>query len=124
MASLRLLFVALALPMIACGGGGEDQPTPEGPHYAFVSNKLFVPTNNNQAREFGLDLNGDKTVDNQLGMVLGTLSGQGFDVQGTIDKAIAEGDIILLVDFQSASFTSSAGAGLQIKLGGSETPAA
>lgn len=124
MASLRLLFGLLALPMIACGGGGEDQPTPEGPHYGFVANKLSVPTNNNQAREFGLDLNNDKTVDNQLGMVLGTLAGQGFDVQGTIDKAIAEASIILLVDFQSSSFDSTSAAGLSVKLGDVETPTA
>jgi len=124
MASIRLLFGLLALPLIACGGGGEHQPTPEGPHYAFVASKLSVPVNNNQAREFGLDLNGDKTVDNQLGMVLGTLAGQGFDVQGTIDSAIAEASIILLADFQSASFDSTSAAGLQVKLGDMETPAA
>jgi hypothetical protein len=110
--------------MIACGGGGEDLPTPEGPHYALVANKVFVPTNNNQAREYGLDLNNDKTVDNQLGMVLGTLSGQGFDVQGAIDEAVAEGSIILLVDFQTTSFSAAGGAGLSIKLGDVPTPAA
>ena len=124
MASIRLLFGLLALPLIACGGGGEDQPTPEGPHYTFVANKLSVPTNNNQAREYGLDLNGDKTVDNQLGMVLGTLAGQGFDIQGTIDKAIAEASIILLADFQTARLHSTTAAGLQIKLGDMEMPAA
>lgn len=124
MASIRLLYGLFALPLIACGGGGEDQPTPEGPHYGYVANKLFVPTNNNQAREYGLDLNNDKTVDNQLGMVLGTLAGQGFDVQGTIDEAIAEASIILLADFQSSSFQSTSAAGLQIKLGDMETPAA
>lgn len=124
MASIRLLFVALTLPLIACGGGGEDQPTPEGPHYGYVANRLFVPTNNNQAREYGLDLNNDKTVDNQLGMVLGTLSGQGFDVQGTIDKAVAEASIIILADFQTTSFDKAGGAGLQIRLGSNPMPAA
>jgi hypothetical protein len=124
MASIRLLYCLFAVSLVACGGGGEDQPTPEGPHYAYVASKLSVPTNNNQAREFGLDLNGDKTVDNQLGMVLGTLAGQGFDVQGTIDQAIAEASIILLADFQSSSFDSTSAAGLQIKLGDMETPAA
>ncbi|HLL20554.1 MAG TPA: hypothetical protein VK427_00400, partial [Kofleriaceae bacterium] len=114
----------MALPLVACGGGGEDQPTPEGPHYPFVVNKLSVPTNNNQAREFGLDLNGDKAIDNQLGMVLGTLAGQGFDVQATIDKAIAEASIILLADFQTESFSSTTAAGLSIKLGDMESPAA
>lgn len=124
MASIRLLFVALGLPLVACGGGGEDQPTPEGPHYAYVANRLFVPTNNNQAREYGLDLNNDGAIDNQLGMVLGTLAGQGFDVQGTIDEAVAEGSIIILADFQTTSFDKAGGAGLQIKLGSNPTPAA
>ena len=124
MASIRLLFVALGVSLAACGGGGEDQPVPEGPHYAYVANRLFVPTNNNQAREYGLDLNNDDTVDNQLGMVLGTLAGQGFDVQGTIDEAVAEGSIIILADFQTTSFDKAGGAGLQIKLGSNPMPAA
>jgi hypothetical protein len=123
MASIRLLYALLALPLLFACGGGDSQPTPEGPHYAYVANKLFVPTNNNQAREYGLDLNNDKTVDNQLGMVLGTLAGQGFDVQGAIDGAIAEGSIILLVDFQTTSFSSAGGAGLAIKLGDMPMPA-
>ena len=46
MASIRLLYSLLLLPLIACGGGGEDQPTPEGPHYAYVASQLFVPVNN------------------------------------------------------------------------------
>jgi hypothetical protein len=57
-------------------------------------------------------------------MVLGTLAGQGFDVQGTIDKAVAEASIILLVDFQTTDFTSAGGAGIQVKLGDMETPLA
>lgn len=124
MASIRLLSSLLALPLIACGGGGEDTPTPEGPHYGMVANKLLVPTNNNQSREYGLDLNKDKVKDNRLGEVLGLLAGQGFDVQGTIDKAVAEGSIILLVDFQTTSFMSAGGAGLFVKLGDMETPLA
>ncbi|MDQ3366334.1 MAG: hypothetical protein M3680_12990 [Myxococcota bacterium] len=94
---------------------------PEGPHYTYVASEVLVPTNNSQAREYGLDLNGDKTVDNQLGMVLGTLAGQGFNVQDTIDEAVAEGSIILLADFQTTSFESTTGAGLQIKLGDKAT---
>src|SRR5688572_21654911 len=115
MSSIRpyLLAVAFSLTFVACGDDGGTV-IPEGEHYQYVSKKAFVPTNNNQAREFGLDLNGDKTVDNQLGMVLGTLSTMGFDIQGTIDEAVAEGSIILLVDFQTKDFTSTSAAGLQI----------
>ena len=66
------LLAAALLPMTlaACGGDdGESQPTPEGEHYHYVTNKAFVPTTNMQAREYGLDLNKDGTVDNQLGSV-------------------------------------------------------
>jgi len=117
MASIRPLLFSLVLPLVACGGGDEGTPTPEGMHYGYVADTVLVPTNNNQAREYGLDLNGDKTVDNQLGMVLGTLAGQGFDLQATIDEAIADGSIILLVDFQTTDFSSAGGAGLSVKLG-------
>ena len=127
MASLRPFLLALAaLPMTFAACGGDDGGTviPEGTHYQYVSKTVQVPTNNNQAREFGLDLNGDKTVDNQLGMVLGTLATMGFDIQGTIDKAVATGSIILLVDFQTKDFTNTTAAGLKILLGSTPTPAA
>lgn len=123
--SLRPLLFALALPLVACGGGDDDgdvQAT--GPHYTYVASQVLVPTNTNVARDYGLDLNGDKTVDNALGMVLATLGGRGLDVQSTIKGAVDEGDIILLVDFQSDSFTSSAGAGFSVKLGQDPTPPA
>lgn len=119
MASLRSLFLALPLSvsLLACGGGDGD-PTPTGEHYTYVGSKAYVPTNNNQARDYGLDLNADGTVDNQLGMVLGTLATQGnFDIQGGIDEAVLAGDIILLMDFQTPDFTTAAGAGLAVKLG-------
>lgn len=125
MALLRSFLLAAALPMtlVACGDdGGESQPTPEGTHYQYVASQAFVPTNNNQAREYGLDLNGDKTADNQLGMVLGTLSTMGFDVQATIDDAVLEGSIILLVDFQTKDFTNTTAAGLKVLLGDTPMP--
>ncbi len=126
MASLRSFLLAAALPMTlvaACGDDGGSTVVPEGTHYQYVSSEAFVPTNNNQAREYGLDLNGDKTPDNQLGMVLGTLSTMGFDVQGTIDEAVSEGSIILLVDFQTKDFTNTTAAGLKVLLGDMPMPA-
>lgn len=121
------LLAAALLPMTlaACGGDdGESQPIPEGEHYHYVTNKAFVPTTNTQAREYGLDLNKDGTVDNQLGMVLSTLGSMGFDIQATIDKAVAEGNIILLVDFQTKDFSNTTAAGIQVFLGDGPTPPA
>src|SRR5512132_4527035 len=125
MAFRPFLLAAAVLPMslVACGGD-DGQPVPEGMHYHYVANKVFVPTSNTQAREYGLDLNADGTVDNQLGMVLSTLAGMGFDIQATIDTAVAEGSIILLADFQTKDFTNTTAAGIQVFLGDNETPAA
>jgi len=105
--------------LVACGGGdGESLPDPAtGPHYGYVADSVTVPASTSQARDIGLDLNGDKTIDNQLGMVLGTLAGQGFKVKDTLDLAVADGDIILLLDLQTPDFASTTGAGLTIKLG-------
>lgn len=119
MAFRPLLLASVLIPMsfVACGGS-DGTPTPEGAHTHYIANKIFVPTSSTESREYGLDLNGDGTVDNQLGATLAALKSQGgFDIQATIDTAVNEGQIILLVDFQTKSFTSSAAAGIQVFLG-------
>jgi hypothetical protein len=118
------LFAALSVSIIACGGGGGTI-IPAGAHTHYVANQVEVPSNNNEAREDGLDLNGDGTVDNQLGMVLSALaSTAGFDIQGSVNKSVAEGTIILLADVQTTDFTNAGAAGISILLGDSANPAA
>ena len=120
----HLLAALLPASIVACGGGGGTI-IPAGPHTHYVADHVYVPTNNNEAREDGLDLNGDGTVDNQLGMVLSALANTaGFDIQGTIDKSVAEGTIILLGDVQTTDFTNAGAAGMQVLLGDSPNPAA
>lgn len=125
MAFRPFLLAAAVLPMslVACGGD-DGEIVPEGEHYHYVVNKAFVPTTNQQARDYGLDLDGNGQVDNQLGMVLSTLTGMGFDLQGTIDAAVAEGSIILLVDFQTKDFQNTTAAGIQVFLGDNPNPPA
>lgn len=126
MVLIRPILFSLAVSsaaLVGCGGGDDGVDPPSGPHYTYVASKAAVPTNNTQARDFGLDLNDDGQVDNQLGMVLGTLAGQGFEVQGAVDEAVLTGDIILLLDLQTPSFSSTTGAGLEVKLGATPTPA-
>jgi hypothetical protein len=125
MAFRPFLLAAALMPMslVACGGD-DGNVVPEGMHYHYVANAVYVPTSNTQAREYGLDLNADGTVDNQLGMVLSTLAGMGFDIQATLDTAVAEGSIILLADFQTKDFTNTTAAGIQVFLGDMPMPAA
>jgi len=129
MRSIRPLLFAAALPLtlVACGGddGGEEPIVPTGEHYKYVAAKAFVPTTNGQATEYGLDLDGNNSVDNQLGKTLASLKTvAGFDIQGTVDEAVLEGSIILLMDFQTEDFTNASAAGLQVLLGENPTPAA
>lgn len=119
---LRLLAAALLPSIVACGGDDGGPVTPEGDHYTYVVSDVRVPTTNAQANEYGIDVDGNGTIDNRLGEVLGTLASVGmFDVQGTVDEAVAEGDIVLLVDFQTRDFNNTSAAGIQVFLGDSDT---
>lgn len=117
----QLLFCSTVSLFAACSDGGEDIPTPEGPKTSYVISKASLPTTTPEATEFGLDLNGDKAVDNQLGNVLAALVSQGFDVKAAIDGAVDEGDIVLLMQVQTTDFTSAKAAGLSVLLGDSAT---
>ena len=57
-------------------------------------------------------------------MVLGVLSNMGFDIQGNTNAAVATGDLTLLVDLQTESFTSTTVASLSAFEGSSSTPPA
>jgi hypothetical protein len=104
---MRYVLVAL---LFACGGGGNSgvdasKPdalldAPEAPLnvHRFVVDKQKVPQNTNEARMFAFDLDGDVTLDNQLGMVLGTLAGQGINSQTASDMAVDRGAQIQLVE--------------------------
>lgn len=110
-----ILFLSTALSLTACGGGGSDDITPEGPVHSYVVSQVSVPTSTAMATEFGLDLDGNKVVDNALGMVLATLSGY-FNVQAAITGAVDAGDIVLLMDLQTKSYSSAGAVGLQVHL--------
>jgi hypothetical protein len=116
--------------LVGCGSKSPGTIVPEGPHYHYVVNQALVPISSPQADEFGIDIGSalsnkpDGMVDNQLGRVLATLTLQGFDIQGALDKAVAEGTIILLVDVQTKDFTTSSAAGVDVLLGDSPNPSA
>lgn len=132
-----LLLAALAVPLtvVACGGDdGGGTVVPEGTHHQYVVSKTsVVPTPPRTAIEpgYGLDVGGktssklDGRIDNNLGLGLTILSGlnAALDVQVTLDTAINQGNVILLVDFQSKDFMNS-NAGFGVKFGASPNPPA
>ena len=101
----------------ACGGGSSDAPPDvldelDAPidgltTHRFVVATMLVPTNNNQARDFALDLDGDGMIENQLGMVMGTLSGQGVETQAPVTSAIDRGTILMLPELRTDALTQS-----------------
>ncbi len=120
--------LSLALPILllaACGGSDDnDVPIPEdgpndgffpdtgfpdaplvdaplGPDFPFVVSEINTPENAAEAMQLGLDIDNKPNdgIDNQLGMVLGSLGALApdLDIQGSTDVAVDRGDTITLV---------------------------
>ncbi len=120
---------ALSFGLVACGGGGDDDDDdvqPEGDHYHYVVDSVEIPLDSDQAEELGFDLDGDGTIDNQLGNILSALvqaGGESLDLQASIDTGVAQGDILLLADVQATDLSSASAVGFGIFLGTNPTPA-
>src|SRR3954470_17393578 len=71
---MRLL---VCLPILAAC---TSSPPPDAPFTGTVSryaiDRFDLPRNNNDARQLGDDLDGDRAIDNQVGVVIGTLASQ------------------------------------------------
>ena len=99
----------------------DAEPATGTPHH-FVVSKEHIPTNSTEANTFGLDLNGDTTIDNQLGMVLASFATQGFNSQTAADTAVDHGTILMLGDFLTTDFTTATDAGFTIYAGANPVP--
>src|SRR5688500_13103928 len=101
--TFHVLALVAALGLMACGGGGDDdQPPIEGEDHTYVVDSVSVPLDAPSADELGFDLDGDGTIDNQLGNILAALrqaaGGGTLDIQGGIDESIDNGSILLLAN--------------------------
>lgn len=123
MASMNRASVLVLASLSGCYFDSEEPLPPlEGEVYRYVVSDLRVPTNNNDAREYGLDLNDDKTPDNQLGMVFGLLESQGLGTASTAREALLRGGLVMLAELQTVSLDNSDDAGLTTFLGGDPVP--
>lgn len=84
----------------------DDMPAMSYRHY--VIDHIDVPTSAAQAREYGMDLDGNGSIDNQLGNVIATLSGMGVDANATVARSIDRGETILLARVGTTSLADAA----------------
>lgn len=101
----------------------DAPPDASGMHHHYILDSLMWPTTSNQAQLDGFDLDGDGTIDNQLGNVMATMASDGFDVQTPQDQAIARGTELMLADLQADGLTTATGAGYTMYVGTNPSPA-
>ncbi len=138
---ILLLLMCGALGLAACGGGDDsdeggttDDGTtddgstddggtvdPAGTDNTYVLSEILLPT---EANDYSVDLDGDDMPDNQLGMLLGVLAGQGLDVQGAVTEQVDQGGVILLANVKATDLTNAEDVGFYVYLGDNPNPEA
>lgn len=87
----------------AAGDAGDDADASSVKQsYRFVSNAITLPAH---ASDFAIDLDGNGSVDNQLGAVFAALASQGLDLQGEQTAVIASGKGLELFRLQASDPT-------------------
>ncbi len=117
----------LAIILLVSGCNASDMPPPppatditaaEGDFTYYVVNSLTVPM---KKKDFSIDLNGDKVEDNQLGNLIGTLvaadSSGKLNPQTAVDKAVADGNVVILASVQAKSLKDATNVGTTLYLG-------
>jgi hypothetical protein len=100
---ILLLLAACNMPKPA----SAPMPTPTevvmpatGVEYTFVTNRLLMPTTQEQAQEFALNVDGDtqNTTDNKFGTLLTLLTSavRNIELQSTLDQAVDNGQLVSL----------------------------
>ena len=104
-AALTTLVAVVALAG-GCGGAAprDTGVTPEAwgyPEHQFVVTTLSLPLSSADATKFAFDLDGNGTLDNQMGMLFVALKGQMGETtpQSSVRAAIGDGRIIMLLSF-------------------------
>ena len=112
-AGMRSVSILLAV-LAACSSAPSSPPPPiTGTVHHFVIDGFTFPMSNSDARALGDDLNGDGTIDNELGMVTDSLAGQA-DLNANISDIIGAGVIASTVDVIYDDGTTDPVAGVSI----------
>ena len=101
----KLLGLSCGLLLTACGGGdmnAGDECSPDkisGAEYKFATSAIKLPSS---ATSFSIDIDGDgRRADNQLKAIIGAIASANFDLQGPVDKAVKDGEAVILMNVQA-----------------------
>ena len=133
---MKNILIVLVLLLVACNAPiPQPQPTPTQPaptqpadllpatgvRYHFVTNKLLIPTTQEQAQAYALNIDGDSQgqSDNLFGNLLTMLvtAAPGLELQSTIDQAVNAGQIVTLHVLQANNLANDPNASWSIFLG-------
>ena len=104
---------AALLALVVSGCALSEAPDLE---HRFVTDRIFVPTTTEEAREQAFDLDGDAAgrPDNQIGSIIALLD---LDLQTYVDDFLGDGNLILLHSVHAADFAADDSASWQVWLG-------
>lgn len=92
-----LLALLTLAPIAACTDATEPPPeVTTGAYHGFVQRGWRVPGSAAEARTMGRDLDGDGTVDNNAGNMIGGLVGLGLELDTAAAAAFTRGDVVAL----------------------------
>ena len=113
-----------SLDLTQCYGIAESCIDSAGSHHTYIVDSVELPKSAGESSAFGLDLDGNGRVENRLGGLISALSAvTPVDFPALIDGWIADGTLMILVDFQASDLSSAAAAGSRLHAGANSTPA-
>jgi len=126
---------ALALPLAALPAltgaclldeNPPDEPVPpivtSGTYHHYVQSSWTLPATSADARGFGFDFDEDGGIDNQAGQVIAALGGIGLDIQTESDRALSEGDLVILHTVRADALADDASVSWRVLSGAPTTP--
>lgn len=99
-----------------------DALMPVGDHHAFVLDSITLPTDDAEADQLGLDLDGDGVVDNKLGGIVSLLAAGGADINAIVTAQIDQGELIHLADLQASALDDATASAMYVWKGANPSP--
>ncbi len=105
-------------------GTDDGGVNPDGEDNTYVIDSLSVPSTPAEVTDYGLDLDGDGSVNNKFGSLFQLLAAAAdLDISGAVNEQISLGSIILLANLKATDLVDATGVGMYVYLGENADPA-